>query len=361
MSASREKKTRQERGADYVSPKQQKELEAQKANRRSTLAFTAGVVLFVLFFAAVLIWNSGTIQRGAAAVRINGETYTAADVSYYYKNARTTFFNSLGGTDPGGSLRKSEYEEGKSWFSLIIDSALKNMTSTVYAAQAGKAAGLDLTEDYQNEVNESLSTLKSTAEQNGYTFSQYLKGVFGSMMTKEIYERNVRTAILAQAYSDSISVPSAYTEAELTAKRDAEPEKYDTVSVRHILVDDEETAKSILSQWESGEKTEDSFAALVKDNSTDTGSVDNGGLYEDFTAGTMVTEFNDWCFDNARKPGDTGIVQTQFGYHVMYFVRRGIPANWQETAAQALGSEKLAALTEGIEAEQLSGIKYVDR
>ena len=34
----------------------------------------------------------------------------------------------------------------------------------------------------------------------------------------------------------------------------------------------------------------------------------------------MVTEFNDWCFDASRKPGDTSIVKTSFGYHVMYFV-----------------------------------------
>ena len=34
----------------------------------------------------------------------------------------------------------------------------------------------------------------------------------------------------------------------------------------------------------------------------------------------MVATFNDWCFDSARKPGDTGIVETNYGYHVMYFV-----------------------------------------
>jgi len=34
----------------------------------------------------------------------------------------------------------------------------------------------------------------------------------------------------------------------------------------------------------------------------------------------MVVPFQDWCFDAARKTGDTGIVETQYGYHVMYFV-----------------------------------------
>ena len=34
----------------------------------------------------------------------------------------------------------------------------------------------------------------------------------------------------------------------------------------------------------------------------------------------MVANFNDWCFDSSRKPGDTGIVESDYGYHVMYYV-----------------------------------------
>ena len=362
MSASREKKTRQERGTDYLSPKQQKALAEQKAAHRSALIFTACATLFVLFVVAMFVWNSGAIQRSAGAVRINGETYNAADVSFYYYNTRSSLFNSISqGMDPGGSLRKSEYAEGQSWFDLIADSAIQTMTRTVLAAQAGQDAGLDLTEDYQNEVSTALSTLDEYASNSGYPASQYLKSIYGSLMTREAYERNVRMSALAEAYSDSISAASNYSEAELTAKRDAEPEKYDVVDVRHILVGDEETAKDILAQWENGEKTEDSFAALVADNSTDTGSAGNGGLYTDVTQGQMVTEFNDWCFDDARKPGDTDIVETQFGYHVMYFVSRGLSSTWRETAAAAIASDRITALTEGVEAERLSGLRYVDR
>lgn len=117
--------------------------------------------------------------------------------------------------------------------------------------------------------------------------------------------------------------------------------KFDLVNVRHILAgfeggttddsgnttysDEEkaaakEKAEDILKQWQEGEATEDSFAALVHDNTTDTGSQENGGLYENVYPGQMVSAFNDWCFDESRKPGDTGIVETTYGYHVMYFV-----------------------------------------
>ena len=112
------------------------------------------------------------------------------------------------------------------------------------------------------------------------------------------------------------------------------------VNVRHILVkyeggttdsngqttySDEEkaaamtAAQEILDTWKKGEATEDSFAALAAEKTGDEGSKDNGGLYEDIYPGQMVTAFNDWCFDDSRKVGDTGIVETEYGCHVMYF------------------------------------------
>ena len=114
--------------------------------------------------------------------------------------------------------------------------------------------------------------------------------------------------------------------------------KTELVNIRHILVSfdgeaqedgtysDEvkeaarASAEEILNEWKSGDATEDSFAALANEKSTDTGSNTNGGLYENVYPGQMVTAFNDWCFDAARKPGDTDIVETTYGYHVMYFV-----------------------------------------
>ena len=75
----------------------------------------------------------------------------------------------------------------------------------------------------------------------------------------------------------------------------------------------------IRDRWKAGEHTEDSFAFLAAENSADTGSASNGGLYEEVYPGQMVDAFDAWCFDAARQPGDTGIVKTEYGYHVMYF------------------------------------------
>ena len=80
----------------------------------------------------------------------------------------------------------------------------------------------------------------------------------------------------------------------------------------------------------------------------------------------MVQEFNDWCFDSARKSGDTGIVygeSTSYkGYHIMYFVGTDLPY-WQVQVTNDLKEEALnewsETFTQDHTIEQGSGIKYV--
>ena len=162
-------------------------------------------------------------------------------------------------------------------------------------------------------------------------------------------------------------------------------EEYKTVDIRHILItpetgtkaqgdegyEDEQTqlkaaartkAEEILAQWKSGEATEDSFAQLAMENSAD-GSKYDGGLYTRVTKGWAVEEFNDWCFDASRKDGDTGIVDTTYGSHVMYFVGYDLPA-WAASVTSDLqekaSSEWSTALSENADVQQSDfGMKFV--
>jgi parvulin-like peptidyl-prolyl isomerase len=85
-------------------------------------------------------------------------------------------------------------------------------------------------------------------------------------------------------------------------------------------------AEDILKEFESGDKSEESFAALAEQYSEDQASVPNGGLYEGIIKGQMVKEFDEFCFDKHQK-GDTAVVYGESasyaGYHVMYYVGEG--------------------------------------
>ena len=98
-------------------------------------------------------------------------------------------------------------------------------------------------------------------------------------------------------------------------------------------------AQTILDEWKRGEMTEESFAALAEKYSQDTGSVVNGGLYENVLKGQMVTQFNDWCYAEGRQAGDTGIVETTYGQHIMYFVGYSDEVYWFTACHSALANE----------------------
>ena len=60
----------------------------------------------------------------------------------------------------------------------------------------------------------------------------------------------------------------------------------------------------------------------------------------------MVEAFNDWCFDDIRQPGDYGLVKTEFGYHLMFFVDS--QPIWKESAKSDLISARANETLNGI-------------
>ncbi len=80
-------------------------------------------------------------------------------------------------------------------------------------------------------------------------------------------------------------------------------------------------AQEIYDAYLNGEQTEEAFSKLAKKYSQDSNASD-GGIYTDVGKGTMVEAFDAWIFDESRMPGDHGLVKTEYGYHVMYFVHR---------------------------------------
>lgn len=97
-------------------------------------------------------------------------------------------------------------------------------------------------------------------------------------------------------------------------------------------------ADKLLAEWKAGEATEESFAALVTEHTDDAGSAENGGLYEDITAASQyVPEFRDWALAPHTK-GDTGIIKTTYGYHIMYFVGAEAEQKWETDVRTAIAS-----------------------
>ena len=100
--------------------------------------------------------------------------------------------------------------------------------------------------------------------------------------------------------------------------------------------------------------TEENFAELANNYSADTSSTTasetgDGGLYEDIAKGSMVDNFDAWIYDANRVAGDVGIVQTEYGFHIIYFVERNERADWEDTVVESLASETTEAFNAKME------------
>ena len=298
-------------------------------------------------------------------------SYTESQLEEYYQANSSDF-----------DVASYEYIYFKGTADSTTDADGNTVQPTEAAAEAAKTAAAEAAaaalERYQ--AGESLSVIAADYESTGSYSSVDAGSNNGSALSTWVFDK-ARTSGESAVVTDD---PNSYVVVFHSVGR----QEYKTVDVRHILFQvstsdldsssdtydtdlatrkDEAKAKAedALAQWQANGGTEDAFAALANELSSDTGSNTNGGLYTKITKGQMVSEFNDWCFDPARKSGDTGIVYNEgsyTGYHVMYFVGEDVPA-WQVSVENAMSSNDYSdwtsSLVEAAAAEQQSGMKYV--
>lgn len=125
--------------------------------------------------------------------------------------------------------------------------------------------------------------------------------------------------------------------------------------VRHILVQFDEEAKDVEADKAAKKKEAETLLASInaaddklakflevcESDSDDTASVPDGGLIEFLTRGQYVKAFESWSLDPARKAGDIDIIETEYGYHIMYFVKKYDYPIWKYTISDTLANEEL--------------------
>ncbi|MBQ6999851.1 MAG: peptidylprolyl isomerase [Oscillospiraceae bacterium] len=112
---------------------------------------------------------------------------------------------------------------------------------------------------------------------------------------------------------------------------DAEPVIIETVEIREdgtVKCSEnawqicEEDAEEMLAKWKKDVRSsEATFADLANKNSADTGTALDGGGYQGIRKGQLMEALDAWCFDPARQSGDTTIIRSEYGLHVLYFSR----------------------------------------
>lgn len=247
--------------------------------------------------------------------------------SYSYCYLSYTEFRQGGTEDENGNKTYSE-EENNAAREALKEAAEELATAKSLDEMKEMAEKIEVNEDSQVAVNTETKLIHTS-----------INKALADWLADESRKEGDIAAVANVSGEGDDAVTNGYYVAYFDSKTD---NKTPISNVRHLLVEfeggteDEETgemiytdeekaaakekAEELLKQWQDGDATEESFIELVKEHSADSNATE-GGLYEDISPETdFVPTFLDWCTDASRKVGDVDIVETEYGYHIMYYV-----------------------------------------
>lgn len=266
-------------------------------------------------------------------------------------------------------------ENEGNWQQFFLDKALLNWHSYQALAMMAEDEAVALNEKLQSDLDNLRASMTEAVLESDYnSIDELIRADMGAGCDYDDYYRYMDTYYRGYSYLEQKLDQASITDDMIREYYDAHTEELaeegiskdsgNLMDVRHILIaveggtEDEEgevtyseaeweacraEAQVVLDQWLAGEATEESFAELAYEHSEDTGSNENGGLYENLNEKSgFVQEFIDWYMDESRKPGDYGLIRTSYGYHVMYFVEA--EAQWLRTCRQGVLTEKTSEL-----------------
>jgi len=223
-------------------------------------------------------------------------------------------------------LMEEEDENGENIWNMLINdapaietarnNAKQSIVDTVVKIQQAKARKLSLTREEKEQIRTAVEYYSDILDEYGITKEEFVKinedALLIDKLSVAIYEETDHSThthgkIDIESYEKNIESPNALT-----------------FSSRHILFSTKgmaeaeankakAKAESLLKRVKAGED----FAKLAGEYSEDPGSKDNGGLYEDITSGSFVSEY-----ENAVLSVNDGeiypeLVKSSHGYHII--------------------------------------------
>lgn len=186
-----------------------------------------------------------------------------------------------------------------------------------------------LSEKFPVSDEEVEEAVKAQKEMMGDMFETSLAN---EGLTEETFKKQMKPQLMKQKFLASIEVDEkSIDEAVERAKKE--------IHARHILVEDEKTAKDLIKQIEDGAD----FEKLSKEHSTEPQAAETGGDLGWVQQGMMVPPFENALY--SMKKGDVSKepVKSNFGYHIIEVLDiRDTEEPKEEEEIRAKAEEQLA-------------------
>lgn len=313
-------------------------------------------------------YNSTANTISSYASYLSIETGVPLDEQYVTSNA--AMYLGLFGISSDYLTDKEADEDGNydvTWAQLIASAAKDNAVSAYAIYNEAMAAGYEVDEHLQSEIDEQMDVMQGYADTNGESLNHLIERVFGSGCSARGYRDYLTVMHVASHYPSSIR----YSEDEIKARFDEDSDSF-TVATYYLY---SVTAASFVEADEEGNKADptdaekklakDDAKAMEKDFDTENSSV---SIRTDNTRASVTSSVNEdaaaWLFDTA-KDGDAKYFENddattcyvlklidKTDYQTINGLELVVAADSEELAeGETTAADKVAAIKASLEAD----------
>lgn len=271
------------------------------------------IPLFVtVFLLAVFVGVWMYILQNDYVFKINGEKVTMNEFNPYLVLQK--------------KIMEEEDENGENIWNMLINdapaietarnNAKQSIVDTVVKVQEAKARKISLTHEEKEQIRTAVEYYTDILNDYGITKEEFVKinedALLIDKLSVAIYKETDHSThthgkIDLENYEKNIESPNALAFSSrhiLFSTQGMTEAEADKVKLK---------AESVLKRVKNGED----FAKLAGEYSEDPGSKDNGGLYEDITSGSFVSEYENAVL--SLKDGEVypELVKSSHGYHII--------------------------------------------
>ena len=317
---------------------QRRKEEEARLKREKQISQIIGIAILAVIVVALVY---SPIRKYAAAhstyITVGSHKISEVEFDYYYALASNDYLDIYGdylsylGLNIYGSFDKQAYSDTMSWKDYFDQLAVRAIIQNKALLDEAKAAGF--TYDPAAEYEAFLEENKEAASESGVTLGRYYRATFGQYATASNIKPFVEEGFIATAYYREVAESKEVGEAEIRAYYEENKATYDSVDFFVTQIDaeipeaqistdadgnevtTEPTEEEIQAAMDAAKELADEALLVIEEEGTENiGSLQLG----------VSTSYREWLFDDARKEGDTTIIEDEnnYRYYVLMFERR---------------------------------------
>ncbi len=330
---------------------QRRREEKAREKREQLISKVVGIAVVVALACLVLSFplRSYLATHETYAV-VGGEKVTRVEFDYNYNIVKNSYLSensmymSYFGVDLTGDLSQVMYSDTLTFEDYFTQLAIENIVTERAVLADAKAKGFDY--DTETEYKRLEGEIKAAATEAGVTMKEFLQANYGPYATLNRISKYLKNSMLVTAYSAHLAEENQPAQELIQAHYDENKAEYDSVDYRVTVVNAElpteptelaDPVEESVSAGDSAAAYQPSEAEVEKAmadakklaQEAENTVLKDGEAMSNLTQSSVTYLLREWLFDEARKAGDTTVIEDESGhrYYAVGFEKRYLDEN----------------------------------